>query len=83
MENRVFWKGRERERALTLSVKVLSTSHVYAHTGMGADFTHIQKCSLWAIHQALGKKTGKDLTDKDWDDVRMTMGTLQTCNPMP
>ena len=60
--------------------KVLSTSHVAAHTGAGADFTQMQKCSLMAIHQALGKKTGRDLTEDDWTAVRTAMGTMP-CHP--
>ena len=53
--------------------KVLTTSHVYAHTGSGADFTAMQKYALFSTAKALGTS---GVTDADWDAIRQTMGTM-------
>ena len=59
--------------------KLLTTSHVYAMTGLGSDFTVMQKASLFAVCEAFGKTA----TDADFDAIKTAMASMPAHEEVP
>ena len=59
--------------------KLITTSHVYAMTGAGADFTTMQRASIFAVCEAFGKVA----TEADFEAIKAAMATMPAHKEVP